>query len=112
MAIERPDFENWSDEDFETRSDEVCAYVHTLELSDADWMSGAEYRLWRVVRNRSAAEALMLDAIPEARDDGVSIDRIAEIVGVSADAAGNLCGEAVDRRRSRESKPTSRSLGS
>lgn len=36
MAEVRPDFENWSDEDFEARADEVCAYVHSLELSEAD----------------------------------------------------------------------------
>ena len=91
------------------RSEELADYAESFDPDKAEQMPIAEYRLWRVVRNRSADEALMLDAIA---GDGISIDRIAEIVGVSSDAAGNLCGEAVDRRRSRESKSTSRSLGS
>lgn len=94
------------------RSEELADYAESFDPDKAEQMPIAEYRLWRVVRNRSADEALMLDAIAEARGDGISIDRIAEIVGVSSDAAGNLCGEAVDRRRSRESKSTSRSLES
>lgn len=81
MAIERPDFENWSDEDFETRSDEVCAYVHTLELSDADWMSGAEYRLWlgvqRTLRAEGTADKCLRSATTRPREgrpeDGSSL---------------------------------------
>ncbi|WP_419856193.1 hypothetical protein [Candidatus Poriferisodalis sp.] len=93
------------------RSEELADYAESFDPDKAEQVPIAEYRLWRVVRNRSADEALMLDAIAEARDDGVSIDRIAEIVGVSADAARELCGKSVDQRRSRESKPRSRGLG-
>ncbi len=93
------------------RSEELADYAESFDPDRAEQMPIGEYRLWRVVRNRSADEALMLDAIAEARGDGISIDRIAEIVGVSADAARILCGEAVDRRRSPESKSASRSLG-
>ena len=33
MAAERPDFANWTDEDFETRADEICEYFHSI-----DWL--------------------------------------------------------------------------
>lgn len=93
------------------RSEELADYAEMFDPDRAEQMPIAEYRLWRVVRNRSADEALMLNAIAEARGDGISIDRIAEIVGVSADAARELCGKSVGRRRSRESKPRSRGPG-
>ncbi|WP_420609104.1 hypothetical protein [Candidatus Poriferisodalis sp.] len=93
------------------RSEELADYAESFDPDRAQQMPVAEYRLWRMVRNRSTDEALMLDAIAEARGDGISIDRIAKIVGVSADAARNPCNEAADRGRSRESKSTSRSLG-
>ena len=93
------------------RSEELADYAKSFDPDRAEQMPIAEYRHWRVVRDRSANEALILDAIAAARGDGTSIDRIAKIVGVSADAARSLCGEAVDERRSRDSRSTSRSLG-
>ena len=93
------------------RSEELADYAESFDPDRARQMPIAEYRLRRVVRNPSADEGLVLDAIAEARGDGVPIDRIAEIVGVSADAARDLCDEAADRRRSRESRSGSRSLG-
>lgn len=88
MSFARPDFENWSDEDFETRSDEVCAYAHSLDLSDADWMSGAEYRLWlgvqRTLRVEDAADEDLLPLVAEAREGGSTWDRVAKMLGTSA----------------------------
>ena len=92
-------------------SEELADYAESFDPDRAQQMPIAEYRLWRVVRNRSADEGQVLEAITDARANGVSIDRIAKIVGVSADVATELCGEAVDPRRSRESKPRSRGLG-
>ena len=70
----RPNFENWSDEDFDTRADEVCAYVHSLDLSDADWISGAEYRLWldgqRTQRSEGTANECLRPFGAEARAGG------------------------------------------
>lgn len=93
------------------RSEELADYAESFDPARAQEMPIADYRLWRVVRNRSADQGQILDAITDARDDGISIDRIAKIVGVSADVAMELCGETVDRRRSRESNSRSGGLG-
>ena len=98
-------------EEIAERSEELADYAESFDPDRAQQMPIAEYRLWRVVRNRSADEGQVLDAIADARDKGVSIDRIAKIVGVSADVATELCGEAVDPPRSRESPSRSRGLG-
>ena len=88
MSATRPDFENWTDEDFETRADEVCAYAHSVELSDADWMSGAEYRL-RIVAERACQSDGMADErlrplVAEARAAGSLWDRVGKMLGTSA----------------------------
>lgn len=84
------------------RSEELADYAESFDPDRAQQLPIAEYRLWRVARSRSAEGGRMLDAITDARDDGVSIDRIAQIVGLDADAAKELCSEAADRQRSRD----------
>ena len=93
------------------RSEELADYAESFDPDKAQQIPIAEYRLWRVVRNRSADEEQVLDAIAEAHDDGVAIDRIAKIVGVSADVISDVCEEVSDQRRSRESESRSRDIG-
>ena len=91
MNSARPDFENWSDEDFETRSDEVCAYAHSLDLSNADWMSGSEYRLWlgvqRTLRAEDTADEHLRPLVVDARAGGSTWDRVGKMLGISAAGA-------------------------
>lgn len=97
MSSARPDFENWSDEDFETRADEVSAYVHSLDHSDADWMSGAEYRLWlgaqRTRRSEGTVDERLYPLVAEAREDGSSWDRVAKMLDTSASDARERFGD-------------------
>lgn len=79
MSSVYPDFENRFDEEFGARADEVCAYVHSLELSDAEWMSGAEYRLWlgapHTLRVEGTADERLHPFGAEARENGSTWDR-------------------------------------
>ena len=91
MAVERPDFANWTDEDFETRADEVCEYFHSI-----DWLSKLgglrhETCLDIVVRCEASIAAptevsrqQIAEAVEWARDEGTSWERIGEILGTSA----------------------------
>lgn len=80
------------------RSEELADYAESFDPDRAEQLPIAEYRLWRVVRNHSARREHVCDAITAAHEEGVSTDRIAEIVGISADAATDLCEEAVNRQ--------------
>ena len=82
------------------KSEELADYAESFDPDRAQQMPIAEYRLWRVVRTHSADQRQVLDAVTEARDDGVSIDRIADIVGIPVADAASLCDEAVTRQRS------------
>ena len=88
MSPGRPDFENWSDEEFDRRADEVCAYVHSLDLNDAEWMSGAEYRLRlaaeRTDTSEGSADEPLRSLVVKARADGSSWDRVGKMLGTSA----------------------------
>ena len=91
MTVKRPDFENWTDEDFETRADEVCAYAHSI-----DWLGklgGLRHETYLdiVVRCEAAIEAptevsrqQIAEAVDWARDEGTSWERIGELLGTSA----------------------------
>ena len=81
------------------KSEELADYAESFDPERAQQMPIAEYRLWRVVRTHSANPRQVLDAMTEAHGDGVSIDRIADIVGVSVADAVSLCDEAVARQR-------------
>lgn len=80
------------------RSEDLADYAESFDPKEAQQMPISEYRLWRMARCGSADEAQVLDAMTEARANGVSIGRIAEIAGISADAATELCQKAVNRQ--------------
>ena len=80
------------------RSEELADYAESFDPDTAQQMPITEYRLWRTARNGSAEEAQLLNAMTEARANGVSIGRIAKIAGISADAATELCQKAVNRQ--------------
>lgn len=91
MALERPDFANWTVEDFETRADEICNYFHSI-----DWLSrlpGPRHEAWLdvVVKCERSIEApteasrsQVAEAVCWARDEGTSWQRIGELLGISA----------------------------
>lgn len=92
-------------------SEELADYAESFDPDDAQQVPTAEYRLWRIARNRSTSEEQLLDAVAEARDDGIPINRLAELVGVSAEAASALHREAEDRRRTREADSRNVDIG-
>ena len=80
------------------RSEELADHAESFDPDMAQQLPIAEYRLWRVARNRAADEGQILDAMAEAHGNGVSTRRIAEIVGISANAATDLCEKAANRQ--------------
>ena len=94
MAIERPDFANWSEEDFETRADEICEYFHSF-----DWISrlpdpphevflDLAMRAERIIEKPTEVSRKQItEAVCWARDEGSSWERIGELLGTSADEA-------------------------
>ena len=68
----------------------MCAYVHSLKLSDAEWTSGAEYRLWlgtpHTLRVERTADERLHPFGAEARENGSTWDRAGKMLGTSATA--------------------------
>ncbi len=101
MASVRPDFANWTDEEFETRADEICEYFHSI-----DWLGKLgglrhENYLDIVVRCEASISAptevsrrQIVEAVEWARDEGTSWERIGEILGTSAADAKSRYGHA------------------
>ena len=89
-------------------SAELADYAESFDPDEAEHIPIAEYRLWRVARNRSTSEEQLLDAVAQAGDDGIPVERVAELMGVSADAVHALHKKAEDRHRTRG--PHSRSI--
>ncbi|MDE0497118.1 MAG: hypothetical protein OXH86_07180 [Acidimicrobiaceae bacterium] len=94
MAVGRPDFANWTEEDFETRTDEICEYFHSIDWLDR--LPGPRHEAWLdiVVKAEQTIDAptevsrnQIAEAVCWARDEGSSWKRIGELLGVSpADA--------------------------
>ncbi len=80
-----------------TRSDEVCAYADSLDLSGADWVSGAEYRLWlgsqRTQRAEGTADERLRPLVAEARAGGSAWDRVGKMLSTSASEASERFGD-------------------
>ena len=96
MAIERPDFANWTDEDFESRADEICEYFHSI-----DWLGklgGPRHEVFldlavraerTIERPTEVSRNQIAEAVCWARQEGTSWERIGELLGTSAaDARG------------------------
>ena len=100
--MKRPDFANWTEEDFETRADEICEYFHSF-----DWLGRLpgprhETYLELAVQAERTIEAptevsrnQIAEAVCWARDEGTSWERIAELLGTSA-AEARQCFESPD----------------
>ena len=100
MAVERPDFANWTAEDFESRADEICEYFHSI-----DWLAklgGLRHETYLdiVVRCEASIAAptevsrqQIAEAVEWARDEGTSWERIGELLGTSAAEAEALYGQ-------------------
>ncbi len=106
MAIERPDFANWTEEDFETRADEICEYFHSF-----DWLGrlpGPRHETYlelavqaeRTIEKPTEVSRNQIgEAVCWARDEGTSWERIGELLGTSADEAAQRYGVAVQAER-------------
>ncbi|WP_419553588.1 hypothetical protein [Candidatus Poriferisodalis sp.] len=91
MAIEQPDFANWTEEGFATRADEICEYFHSF-----DWLGrlpGPRHETYLELAVRAertiekpteASRNQIAEAVCWARDEGTSWERIAELLGTSA----------------------------
>lgn len=110
----KPDLERWSDADFETRSDEVCAYVHSLDLGDDDCSSGAARRLWpvavRTLPSEGSPDERLRPLVTEARAGSSNWHRVGKMLSTSAADAQEHFAEADQAVQAQVVAPPARPL--
>ena len=106
MAIERPDFANWTEEDFETRADEICEYFHSF-----DWLGrlpGPRHETYLELACKPSAPSRRLPRSAATRSPkpsagretkATSWERIGELLGTSAAEAERRYEVAVQAER-------------
>ena len=69
------------------RSDELAARFEAFDLDAAEEVPVDEYLLARAVRQRASSERHVVEAVQAALEDGISWDRIGQILGVAGQEA-------------------------
>lgn len=91
----KPDLKNWTLEDFDSRADEVCDYLHSRVPDATRMISPAEYRLMQLASFHGTTRAQLHTAVREARAAGASWDRIGSLLDLDADEAEQRHGASV-----------------
>ncbi|WP_419839395.1 hypothetical protein [Candidatus Poriferisodalis sp.] len=99
MAIARPDFAAWAQDENGEYADEICEYFHSF-----DWLGrlpGPRHETYlelavqaerTIEKPTEASRNQIAEAVCWARDECPSWERIAELLGTSADEAEEIYG--------------------
>jgi hypothetical protein len=84
-------------QDILDHADELAKRFEDYEPSEDDERSVEEYLLRRAALSRARSEREIVDAVARARAEGISWNKIGEILGTSAQAAQQRYGEVVEQ---------------